>query len=98
MNSAPDVGIGDISERCPFDVPNESPTRAGKDNNLVRSVLSNPVKGIDKFGARLRVHDERAAVTMKRGNQHAFVITGELHMAIRGKVVSLKRLHHVLLS
>jgi hypothetical protein len=56
------------------------------------------VKGIDKFGVGSRVHDERTAVAMKLGNQHAFVITGEFHMAIRGKVVSLKRLHGVLLS
>jgi hypothetical protein len=55
------------------------------------------MKGIDKFGVRLRVHDERSAVAMELGNQHTSVIARQFQMAIRGKVVSLKRLHGVLL-
>jgi hypothetical protein len=75
VNSAPDAGIGDIAERWPFDVANEIAARAGNDDNLVGSVLSDPVKGIDKLRVCLRVHDERAAVAMELGNQHTFVIT-----------------------
>ncbi len=49
MNSAPDARIGDISERWPFYVPNEIPARACNDDNLVRPILSDCVKGIDKL-------------------------------------------------
>jgi hypothetical protein len=41
----------------------------------------------------LRVYDERAAVAMELGNQHAFVIARQFQIAIRGKL-SLERLHH----
>ena len=76
MNSAPDTRIGDISERWPFDVPNEIPARAGNDDNLVRSVLSDSMKGIDKLRMAMRVHDVRATVAMKFGKQHTFIIAG----------------------
>ena len=46
-----------------------------QDDNLVRPVLSDSVKGIDKLRVSLRVHDERAAVAMELGNQHTFRIT-----------------------
>ena len=49
VNLAPDAGIGGIAERGPIDISNELPTCAREDYNLVRSVLCNPVKGIDKF-------------------------------------------------
>ena len=75
MNSAPDTGIGDIPERRPFDVPDEIPARACKDDDLVRSVLSNSVKGIDKLRMALRVHDVRATVAMELSEQNAFVVT-----------------------
>jgi hypothetical protein len=93
VNSAPDARIGDISERWPFDVANEIPARACHDDDLVRSVLSDPMKGIDKFGVRLRVHDERSAAAMELGNQHTFVIARQFQMAIRGEVVGLQRIH-----
>ena len=75
MNSAPDPRIGDISERWPFHISNEIPARACNDDNLVGSVLSNSVKGIDKLRVCVRVHDERAAVAMELRNQHTFIIT-----------------------
>src|ERR1700724_2288547 len=93
VNSAPDARIGDISERRPLYVTNEIPTRACHDDNLVRSILPNSVKGINKLRVSLRVHDERAAVAMELGNQHTFGITRQFQIAIRGKVVSLKCLH-----
>ncbi|MGA7533912.1 MAG: hypothetical protein WBW27_18730, partial [Pseudolabrys sp.] len=73
--SAPDALIGDISERWPIYIRNEIPARACNDDNLVRSVLSDSVKGIDKLRVCLRVDDEGAAVAMALGNQHTFIIT-----------------------
>src|SRR5260370_14003077 len=75
VNSAPNARIGDISERWPFYVPNEIPARACNDDNLVRSVLSDSVKGIGKLRVCLRIHDKRATVAMELGNQHTFIIT-----------------------
>ena len=49
-------------------ITNEISTRACDDDNLVRSVLPDLVKGINKLCVRLRVHDERAAVAMELGN------------------------------
>jgi hypothetical protein len=85
VNSAPDPRIGDISKRCPFYVRKEIPDRAGKDNNLVLPVLSDPVKGIDKLRVSLRVDNERAAVAMELSNQHTFVITGQVQMRYAAK-------------
>src|SRR5260370_36915408 len=90
--------MGTTSNRPPVYVTNEIPTRACHDGNLVRSVLSDSVKGINKLRVSLRAHDERAAVAMALGNEHTFGITPQFQIAIRGKVVSLKCLHEVLLS
>src|SRR5271166_1220793 len=98
VNPAPDARIGDISERRPLYVSNEIPTCACHDDNLVRSILPDPVKGINKLRVRLRAHDERAGVAMELGNEHTFGITRQFQIVIRGKVVSLKCLHGVLLS
>jgi hypothetical protein len=51
------------------------PSRAYHDDNFVRSVLADSVKGINKLRVTLRVHDVRAAVAMELGKQHAFGIT-----------------------
>src|SRR5580658_3957014 len=74
MNLTPDAGIGDIAEGGPIDVSNELPTCAREDYDLVRSILRNPVEGIDKFRVKLRGHDERSAVAVEFSNHHAFVI------------------------
>ena len=75
MNSTPDARIGDISVRWPFYVPNEILARVCNDDNLVRSALSDSVKGIDKLRVCLRVHDERTAVAIELGNQHTLIIS-----------------------
>jgi hypothetical protein len=75
VNSTPDARIGDISERWPFYIPNEIPARACNDDNLVRSILSDSVKGINKLRVSLRGHDELAAVTVELGNQHTLIVT-----------------------
>jgi hypothetical protein len=75
VNSAPDTRVGNISERRPFYVPNEIPARSCNDDNVVRPVLSDPVKGIDKLRVCSCIHDKRATVAMELRNQHAFIIT-----------------------
>src|SRR5580704_13275266 len=78
VNLAPNAGIGGIAKRGPLDISNELPTSARKDYDLVRSILRNSVEGIDKFGVRLRGHDERPAVGVEFSNQHAFIISCQL--------------------
>ncbi len=48
VNLAPNAWIGDIPERWPFTSTNKLAAGARKDYDLVRSILPNPVKGIDK--------------------------------------------------
>src|SRR5207245_3876629 len=78
LNLAPNAGIGGIAERGPLDISNELPTSAREDYDLVRSILRNPVEGIDKFRVRSRGHNERAAVAVELSNQHAFVISSQV--------------------
>jgi hypothetical protein len=78
VNLAPNPGIGDIAERGPIDISNELPTCAREDYDLVRSILRNPVEGIDKFSVSLRGHNERPAVAVELSNEHTFVISGQL--------------------
>src|ERR1700719_690949 len=54
VNLAPDAGIGGVAEGGPIDIRNELPTGPGKDYDLVRAILRNPVEPIDKFRVRLR--------------------------------------------
>src|ERR1700746_3829513 len=78
VNLAPNAGIGDIAERRPIDISNELPTCTREDYDLVRSILRNPVEGIDQFRVSLRGHNERAAVDVELSNEHTFVISGQL--------------------
>src|SRR5580704_7912856 len=78
VNLAPNAGIGDIAERGPLDISNELRAGARKDYDLVRSILRNPVEGIDKFRVRLRGHNKGTAVVVELSNQHTFVISGQL--------------------
>src|SRR5579863_1790268 len=73
VNLAPNAGIRGVPERWPINISNELPARARQDHDLVRSILRNPVEGLDEFGVRLRGHDERSAVGVKFSNQHTFV-------------------------
>src|SRR5436190_22985617 len=98
VNLAPNAGIGRIAERGPIYISNELPTSAREDYDLVRSVLSNPVEGIDKFRVRLRRHNERPAVAVELGDQYAFGVTRQLQVAIGREVVILGCLHCVFLS
>src|ERR1700751_5376518 len=78
VNLAPAAGIGGVAEGRPIDIRNELPTGARKDYDLVRAILRNPVEGIDKFRVSVRGHNERPAVDVDFGNQHALVISCQL--------------------
>src|ERR1700746_2119003 len=97
VNLAPDARIGDVAEGGPLDVSNELPTGSGKDYDLVRPILRNLVERIDKLSVRLRGHNARPAVGMEFSNQHAFVISCQLHVVISIEIVTLN-VHRILLS
>src|SRR6266513_6487241 len=78
VNLAPNAGVGGIAERGPIDISNELPTCASEDYDLVRSILRNPVEGIDKFRVSLRGHNERPAVAVELSNQHALGVSGQV--------------------
>src|SRR5882724_7419788 len=98
VNLAPNAGIGGIAERGPIDISNELPTSAREDYDLVRSILTNPVEGIDKFRVRMRRHNERPAVAVELGDQYAFRVARQLQITIVGEVVTLMFLHSIFLS
>src|SRR5437016_5047624 len=93
VNLAPNAGIGDIAERGPLDIRNELPTCSREDYDLVRSILRNPVEGLDKFRVSLRGHNERAAVAVELSNQHALGVSGQVQAAVGGEISDLSRLH-----
>src|SRR6202035_4814412 len=78
VNLAPNAGIGDVAEGGPIDISNELATCARKDYDLVRSILRNPVEGLDNLRVSLRAHNERPAIAVEFSNQHAFVISCQL--------------------
>src|SRR5712692_2242417 len=80
VNLAPNARIGDIAERGPIDISNELPTCTREDYDLVRSILRNPVEGIDKFRVSLRAHNERPAIAVELSNQHTLVISCQLRL------------------
>src|SRR5580700_8429068 len=94
----PDFGIRDVAKRWPVDIDNEVPSRAGDDDDLVSTVLSDPVKRLDKFRVALCVHNARPAVTMELDNQHALGVPRQLQLAIGREIVRLSCLHGIVLS
>jgi hypothetical protein len=97
VDLAPDAGICDIAEGWEIDVGNEVAACSGQDYDLVRSVLRDPVKGIDKLRVVLRSENKRPAARMKFDSQHTVSISRHLEAAIGSEVVGLKHLH-ILLS
>src|SRR5580693_7015097 len=98
VNLAPNPGIGDIAERGPVDISNELPTCAREDHDLVRSILRNPVEGIDKFRVGLRAHNERPAVVVKLSHQHTAAVSRKPQAAIGIEVVRIQCVHSIFLS
>ncbi len=72
MNLAPNLGIGDITERGPIDISDELSTRACEDYDFVRSILPNPVKRVYKFRMSLGAHNERPDVAVEFSNSTPF--------------------------
>src|ERR1700729_2736946 len=92
---APAFGIRDGAKRGPVDIDNEGPSRAGDDDNLVSTVLSDPVKRVDKFRVALCVHNARAAVAMELDHQHALGVSRQFQLAIGREIVRLSCLHGI---
>ena len=69
VNLAPSGGIGDIAERREIDERNKLAARSRQNYDLVRSILCNPIKGIDKLRMVLFRESEWPVVAVKFGNQ-----------------------------
>jgi hypothetical protein len=67
-----------LPKRWKIDVRNEIPACPRQDYNLVRSILRDPVKGVDKLRMVLRGENERPAVAVKFDNQHTVGISRQL--------------------
>ena len=89
VNLAPNAGIGNVAKRCPIDPNNEVPACTRQDDDLVCSILRNPVKGIDNLRMMLCRESARPAVAVKFDNQHTVSISRQLHGAIGTEVVIL---------
>src|SRR6266404_1709453 len=68
VNLAPNGGIGDVAERWKIDVRNKLAARSRQDHDLVRSILCDPIKGLDKLRMISCCESEWSAVAMKFGN------------------------------
>src|SRR5580692_4460869 len=98
VNPAPNAGIGNIAKRVPIDPNNEVATCTRHYDDLVCSVLRNPVKGIHDLRMVLCRESARPAIAVKFNNQHALGISHHLHGAIGAEVLSLMGLHSTLLG
>src|ERR1700694_5830933 len=90
VNLAPNARIGDVAEGREIDFGNELPAGSRQNHNLVRAILGDPVKGIDKLRMILCRESERAAFAVKFNNEHTVNIARQLQAAIGSKVVILK--------
>src|ERR1700720_4747380 len=96
VNLAPNTGIGNIAKRVPIDPNNEVAFCTRQYDDLVCSILRNPVKGIHDLRMVLRRESAPPAIAVKFDNQHAVGISHHLHGAIGTEVVSLMGLHSTL--
>src|SRR6266566_842275 len=98
VNLAPNTGIGNIAKRVPIDPNNEVAFCTRQYDDLVCSILRNPVKGIHDLRMVLCRESAPPAIAVKFDNQHAVGISHHLHGAIGTEVVSLMGLHSTLLG
>src|SRR3984957_5518631 len=96
VNLTPNTGIGNIAKRVPIDPNNEVAFCTRQYDDLVRSILRNPVKGIHDLRMVLCRESAPPAIAVKFDNQHAVGISHHLHGAIGAEVVSLMGLHSTL--
>src|SRR6267378_1870852 len=95
VNLAPNAGIGDVAEGRKIDLRDEVPACSGQDYNLVRPVLRDPVKGVDKLRMILCRESEWPVVAVKFGNQDTFGVPSQFEAAISSEVIILKSLHGI---
>src|SRR5580700_3461040 len=93
VNLAPNAGIGDVAKRGPFDTDNEVPSCARHDYDLIRSILSDPVKGVDSFGMVLCGESKGSAFGVKFRYQYPTGISCELQTTICVEIVSFTCVH-----
>src|ERR1700758_3120598 len=86
VNLAPNIGIGNIAKRAPIDPNNEVAVRTRQYDDLVCSILRNPVKNIDDLRMVLCRESARPAIAVKFDNQYARGISRQLHGAIGAEV------------
>src|SRR3984957_19910121 len=96
VNLAPNTGIGNIAKRIPIDPNNEVAFCARQYDDLVCSILRNPVKGIHDLRMVLCRESAPPAIAVKFDNQHAVGISHHLDGAIGTEVVSLMGFHSTL--
>src|ERR1700680_4967431 len=96
VNLVPNTGIGNIAKRVPIDPNNEVAFCTRQYDDLVCSILRNPVKGIHDLRMVLCRESAPPAIAVKFDNQHAVGISHHLHGAIGTEVVSLMGLHSTL--
>jgi hypothetical protein len=78
VNLAPNARIGDNAKRWKIDTRNELATCARQDYDLIASILSDPVEGVDKLCMVLCCERERAAFGVKFSHQYTSGISREL--------------------
>src|ERR1700726_2254160 len=98
VNLAPNTGIGNIAKRVPIDPNNEVAICTRQHDDLVCSILRNPLKGIHDLRMVLCRESARPAIAVKFNNQPSLGISRHLHGAIGAEVLSLMGLHSTLLG
>src|SRR5689334_3446530 len=77
VNLAPHASIGDIAEGREIDFGNELPACSRQDYDLVRSILGDPVEGLNELRMIVSRENERTAVAVKFGNQNTFGVPSQ---------------------
>src|ERR1700753_2730585 len=98
VNLAPNAGIGNIAKRVPIDPNNEVAICTRQYDDLVCSILRDPVKGIHDLRMVLCRESARPAIAVKFNDQHALGVSRHLHSAIGAEVLRLMALHDTLLG
>src|ERR1700742_104521 len=97
VNLAPNAGIGNIAKRVPIDPNNEVAICSRQYDDLVCSILCNPVEGIYDLRMVLCREGARSAIAMEFNDKHALGISRHPYGAIGTEVLSLRGLHNTLL-
>src|ERR1700721_3945480 len=85
VNLAPNTGIGNIAKGVPIDPNNEVAFCTRQYDDLVCSILRNPVKGIHDLRMVLRRESAPPAIAVKFDNQHTVGISHHFQGGIATK-------------